>query len=294
MNIVLELEKGITKKNNGVIDAIILISKIEALRDKSFNFNFIKNTVNTYYKDNFTSDETKIIFKVLKLPLTKYYSFKELPPDDNIPYDEFLLNRLYTIYQLSLPYKYKIQFSRIIKYYLMVISKNKEVINLAKKKNFYFKTLFGISLFFTGLLAASLLFFLFNDYFNVSTPRNLINKEALIITFEWLLPFSLGGLLLSFCKSRKLIFYYLPLILLLTFNYPYYVDVIKPINQFKYKEISFTNFEPSDYKNYVIAKDNSNNEYILSKQFDYELNKTYQSKISFNNVILDLYEEATN
>lgn len=130
MKIIKELDIAMNKKREGIIDALLFISKIEKKRNEKFDFDKIEDKVRNYYENEYKIDIPKQ-FQVLYLNLGKteddYYDLNEINLEKGELVIDCIKKRIKFIKKSDLPTKYKIDFVTKLRDYFKELSPDMNV-----------------------------------------------------------------------------------------------------------------------------------------------------------------------
>lgn len=170
MQLFQELDKAIKRKNNGAIDALMFISKIEQIKNNKFNHQEFKNKISTFYKE-----PSKQHYQIYESDPSLFYRMEELSANEKELFVEKIENHLSKINLKVENIFYKIAYFRTVNKYLKQIGIDSKVF----KKIMLFQYL---RLFMLGLIivAAS---FIVNHTINTAANSDLVKTPYEIINY---------------------------------------------------------------------------------------------------------------
>lgn len=275
-----ELNKSIEKKNNGAIDALMFIAKIETNRNKNFNYQDFKNNIGIHYKTY-----TKEHFEIYKEEsLFKFFQLEEGNLEDGELFTDKIEKQIVRINLSVGNDKYKSAYIKMLKKYaenLGIPSANAAKFNNSQKvKN---ALIFATSILFLIVLVGTV--WIRNNYEVNPNP-----KEALIyITVFTLFP---GFSLLLITNFAALTATYkrfvLPILLILLVGFLsislFFIPALTDPTNYTYKDTvvvkSIRNLKDNSNIKVLIIKEISGKEITLyaHKSLGFQVGKTYTVK----------------
>jgi len=170
-----ELQKSIHKKNNGAIDALMFIAKIESIRNKQFNYQDFKNKVGNYY-----TASTREHFEIYKEEgLTKFYQLDESKLSDGEFYLDIIEKQISKIELSVTSPKYKTSYVKMLmKYSDFIGTPSKNAEKFMKHEKIVLSLIIINALLFLTILAGTV--WVRNSYQSGGTPEEVLTY---IMTF---------------------------------------------------------------------------------------------------------------
>ncbi|QUH22221.1 hypothetical protein [Alkaliphilus sp. B6464] len=297
MDINKNLKVAISKKQDGIIDSLLFISKIEKKKNEKFDYNEIKNIVQEYYALQ-CSYSLSFLYSEDELENNLFYNLSEVELNDGELITDRIKNRINSIKNINVDTKYKKEAIGILKEYLKEISINESTLEVEQIAIKYFlKDLLSSALFLAFLISPLIIYLLKNTIPSIdSSPKSVyLHLMLQIIGFSGLLFLGHVVLLLKGYVKRyatyMIIFSFSGLLYLGVLGQQYVNTTGYNFNE-KVEVISVNNYkENSEIKTITYKIKNKEKIMIAHKGLGIKSNSKYKiSGHKFTGVILEAEE----